>query len=184
MSLGTRLNLRWEQPGNEGRAIWPNLILRPSFYHVFWALTAPCATSYTPLAVWSYLAPRLFPTPDPLLLNFTHTCTHSLSSFLTSVAKHFAAEYGCLRLSVGEAMRRVIEQFPESELTRLMQSFLQAGQVVPDDLCVLALERTLLDVQCNTRGWVAKGLTWLSEFAIAWSILGSIGGVLCWWGKV
>lgn len=57
-----------------------------------------------------------------------------------------------MHLSVGEAMRRVIEQFPESELTQLMQSFLQAGQVVPDDLCVLALERTLLDVQCNTRG--------------------------------
>ena len=49
-------------------------------------------------------------------------------------------------------MRRVIEQFPESELTRLMQSFLRAGQVVPDDLCVLALERSLLDVHCSTRG--------------------------------
>ena len=121
--------------------------------------------------------------PLPIPFSLTHTRTH-FHLFLTSVAKRFAAEYGCLRLSVGEAMRRVIEQFPESELTRLMQSFLQAGQVVPDDLCVLALERTLLDVQCNTRGWVAKGLTWLSEFAIAWSILGSIGGVLCWRGKV
>ena len=46
----------------------------------------------------------------------------------------------------------MIEQFPYSELTRLMQSYLQVGQTVPDDLCVLALERALLDVQCNTRG--------------------------------
>lgn len=44
-------------------------------------------------------------------------------------------------------------QFPHSELTRLMQSYLQAGQAVPDDLCVLALERALLDVHCCTRGW-------------------------------
>ena len=54
-------------------------------------------------------------------------------------------------------MRRVMAQFPDSELSQLMRSYLQVGQTVPDDLCVLALERALLDVQCNTRGWV--GLT-------------------------
>jgi len=101
-------------------------------------------------------SPLLIPSS---LTSHTHAHTH-FHLFLTSVALRFAAEYGCLRLSVGEAMHRVIEQFPESELTRLMQSFLQAGQVVPDELCVLALERTLLDVQCNARGWVDKGLTW------------------------
>lgn len=73
------------------------------------------------------------------------------------VARRFAQEYGCLRLSVGEAMRRVMAQFPDSELSQLMQSYLQVGQTVPDDLCVLALERALLDVQCNTRGWVDPG---------------------------
>ena len=86
--------------------------------------------------------------------NTTHVSyTLTIFSFRsTSAAKRFVTEYGCLCLSVGEAMRRVIEQFPDSELTRLMQSYLQVGQTVPDELCVLALERALLDVQCNTRG--------------------------------
>lgn len=68
------------------------------------------------------------------------------------VANRFAHEYGCLRLSVGEALRRVMSQFPDSELTRLLKEYLQAGETVPEDLCVLALERVLLSVQCNTRG--------------------------------
>lgn len=69
-----------------------------------------------------------------------------------AVAQRFASEYGCLRLSIGEAMRRMIAQFPESELTQQMLSYLKVGQTIPDELCVLALERVLLDVQCNSRG--------------------------------
>ena len=68
------------------------------------------------------------------------------------MAHRFASEYGCLRLSIGEAMRRVIAQFPDSELSQQMLSYLKVGQTVPDQLCVLALERALLDVQCSTRG--------------------------------
>ena len=70
------------------------------------------------------------------------------------VAKRFEKEYGCLRLSVGEAIRRVIAQFPNSKLTQIIQSHLKTGQSVPMDLCVHALERALLDVQCQTRGYV------------------------------
>ena len=61
-----------------------------------------------------------------------------------------------MRLSIGEAMRRVMTQFPDSELTRLMKTYLLVGETVPDNLCVLALERSLLDVQCNTRGCVHR----------------------------
>ena len=71
---------------------------------------------------------------------------------MCSVARHFEREYGCLRLSVGEAIRRVIARFPNSKLVQVMQSHLKAGQAIPDDLCVYALERALLDVQCQTRG--------------------------------
>ncbi len=53
---------------------------------------------------------------------------------------------------MGEALRQVMSQFPDSELTRLLKEYLQAGETVPEDLCVLALERVLLSVQCNTRG--------------------------------
>ena len=95
-----------------------------------------------------------------------HQCTHMYSIYMymyihhysyvsvSPVAKRFVREYGCLRLSVGEAMRRVMAQFPGSKLAELMQVHLRAGQPVPDELCVHALERALLDVQCNTRGYV------------------------------
>eukprot|EP00731_Ephydatia_muelleri_P001091 Em0001g1091a len=75
----------------------------------------------------------------------------------TTVANRFVTEYGCLRLSIGEAIRRVMAQFPESDLTTEMKSFLQLGQTLPDELCILALERALMDIQCTTRGYVLDG---------------------------
>ena len=69
------------------------------------------------------------------------------------MATRFAKEYGCVRLSIGEALRRVVTQFPNSKLTELIQAHLRAGQTVPEDLCVHALERALMDVECRTRGY-------------------------------
>lgn len=71
-----------------------------------------------------------------------------------AVAKRFCEEYGCSRLSIGEAVRKVISDFPDSNLAAEILSHLKKGQVVPDELCVLALERILIDVQCATRGYV------------------------------
>ena len=69
-----------------------------------------------------------------------------------AVARRFTAEYGCVRLSIGEAVRMYVDKFPDSKLTELILAHLKSGQTVPDDLCVHALERALLDVQCTTRG--------------------------------
>ena len=71
-----------------------------------------------------------------------------------SVANRFCQEYGCVRLSIGEAIRKVILDFPQSDLTEEILLHLKNGQTVPDELCVLALERVLLDVQITTRGYV------------------------------
>ena len=80
-----------------------------------------------------------------------HECT--LHIFLpTLVARKICDTYGCLRLSIGEAIRRVLSKFPHSELAQQLQSYLQSGQTVPEELCVLALDSALLDVQCTTRG--------------------------------
>lgn len=70
------------------------------------------------------------------------------------VAAKLCDKYGCLRLSIGEAIRRVIAQFPHSELTHQLLTHLHAGETVPEELCVLALDCVLLDVQCTTRGYV------------------------------
>ena len=73
-------------------------------------------------------------------------------NFHSIVAKRFEKEYGCVRLSIGEALRRVITKFPDSKLTQVILSHLKTGQAVPSDLCVYALELALLDVQCQSRG--------------------------------
>lgn len=68
------------------------------------------------------------------------------------MAQRFVAQYGCVRLSIGEAIRKFLAQFPDTDLTQQITSHLRVGQTVPEELCVLALERMLLDVTCSTRG--------------------------------
>ena len=68
------------------------------------------------------------------------------------VAAKLCDTYGCLRLSIGEAIRKVMDQFPHSELSFQLMAHLKAGETIPDELAVLALDRALLDVQCTTRG--------------------------------
>ena len=82
-----------------------------------------------------------------------YVCEFS-SSYI--VAGKLCDKYGCLRLSIGEAIRRVIAQFPHSELTHQLLTHLHAGETVPEELCVLALDCALLDVQCTTRGYAYK----------------------------
>lgn len=75
--------------------------------------------------------------------------------FFFVVARRFCSEYGCVRLSIGEVLRRMVTKFPQSRLTELIVTHLKAGQTVPEDLCIHALESALLDVQCCTRGLVS-----------------------------
>ena len=73
-------------------------------------------------------------------------------SCVVKVAKRFVETFGCVRLSVGEAVRKLLEQFPDTELAGQIKSHLKAGETIPDELCVLALDRIMMDVQCQTRG--------------------------------
>ena len=69
-----------------------------------------------------------------------------------SVAKRFVDEYGLVRMSIGEAMRNILNNQPTSELARQMNEYLYKGRTVPDELAVKALEVCLLDVRCQRRG--------------------------------
>jgi len=68
------------------------------------------------------------------------------------VAKRFAEEYGMMRLSIGEAVRSLLELQPHSELAISIESHLCKGLTVPDELAVQALEVTLMNMTCQTRG--------------------------------
>jgi len=77
---------------------------------------------------------------------------------VTSVARRFVADYNVMRLSIGEALRTVLDTQPNSELARRILSYLHEGQTVPDELAVHALEITLMDMRCKTRGYVVSNV--------------------------
>ena len=70
------------------------------------------------------------------------------------MAERFASEYGVVRLSVGEAMRKILVSQPHTELARQINLHVRSGNTVPDELAVQALEIALMDMQCQTRGYV------------------------------
>lgn len=79
------------------------------------------------------------------------------------MANRFVSEYGVVRLSIGEAIRKILNFQPYTELARQINLHLRAGMTVPDELAVQALEIALLDMQCQTRGYVNSELTVSSQ---------------------
>ncbi|XP_023779691.1 adenylate kinase 9 isoform X1 [Cyanistes caeruleus] len=75
----------------------------------------------------------------------------------TTVAQRLASAYGFLRLSLGDAIRFVINNQPESELALKVQSHLLQGLTVPDELAIQALDVTLLNHVDNATGVVIDG---------------------------
>ncbi|XP_062488517.1 adenylate kinase 9 [Pezoporus occidentalis] len=75
----------------------------------------------------------------------------------TTVAKKLASVYGLLRLSIGDAMRLVLNNQPESQLALTLKQHLQKGLTVPDALAIQALDVALMNHVCNTTGVVIDG---------------------------
>lgn len=69
-----------------------------------------------------------------------------------TVANRFVSEYGLVRLSIGEAMRRVLVEQPKTDLAKAITKHLIKGLTVPDELAVQALDICLMDMRCQTRG--------------------------------
>ncbi|XP_074043428.1 adenylate kinase 9 isoform X2 [Macrotis lagotis] len=75
----------------------------------------------------------------------------------TTVAKKFAQQYGLLRLSIGDAMRAILNNHPESELALMIKWHLHKGLTAPDELAIQAFEIALMNNVCNTAGVVIDG---------------------------
>uniref|UniRef100_A0A8C8BCM2 Adenylate kinase 9 n=1 Tax=Otus sunia TaxID=257818 RepID=A0A8C8BCM2_9STRI len=75
----------------------------------------------------------------------------------TTVAKKFASTYGLLRLSMGDAIRLVLNNQPETELALMLKRYLHKGLTVPDELAIQALDVALMNHVCNTTGVVIDG---------------------------
>ncbi|KAM6280202.1 adenylate kinase 9 [Porphyrio hochstetteri] len=75
----------------------------------------------------------------------------------TTVARKFASVYGLLRLSMGDAIRLVLNNQPETELALMLKQHLHKGLTVPDELAIQALDVALMNHVCNTTGVVIDG---------------------------
>ncbi|XP_031467148.1 adenylate kinase 9 isoform X4 [Phasianus colchicus] len=75
----------------------------------------------------------------------------------TTVAKKFESVYGLRRLSMGDAIRLVLNNQPESELGLQLKWHLHRGLTVPDELAIQALDVALMDRVCATTGVVIDG---------------------------
>ncbi|XP_043075584.1 adenylate kinase 9 [Puntigrus tetrazona] len=75
----------------------------------------------------------------------------------TTVARVFAREYGLARLSIGDAIRMVLNNQAKTELTNQVQKHLNQGLTVPDELAIQCLEVAVMSLVCSTRGFVLDG---------------------------
>lgn len=83
-----------------------------------------------------------------------------------AVAKRFADDFGVVRLSIGEAIRNILANQPRTELAKCIQLYLYQGLTVPDECAVQALDVYLMDVQCQTRGSVSAGRSFIHEYLV------------------
>ncbi|XP_031204282.1 adenylate kinase 9 isoform X3 [Mastomys coucha] len=75
----------------------------------------------------------------------------------TTVAKKLASDYGLRHLSVGEALRGLLSNHPDLELSLMLNWHLHKGKTVPDELAIQALDIALMESVCNTIGVVIDG---------------------------
>ncbi|EDO38691.1 predicted protein [Nematostella vectensis] len=75
----------------------------------------------------------------------------------TTLAKRFTAEYGVVRLSIGEAIRKVLNNQSHTELARQINLRVGAHRVVDEASMVQAVDITLLNMHFQTGGFVLDG---------------------------
>ncbi|XP_073708860.1 adenylate kinase 9 [Garra rufa] len=75
----------------------------------------------------------------------------------TTVARMFAREYGLARLSIGDAIRMVLNNQAKTDLANQVQKHLNQGLTVPDELAIQCLEVAVMSLVCSTQGFVLDG---------------------------
>lgn len=96
--------------------------------------------------------------PSPLpVVPFRLSIIGPPKSGKSSLADRFSKEFGTVRLSVGEAIRAVLNNQPNTALAQEIRQYLFKGKTCPDELAIQCLEISILDVKCQLRGYVLDG---------------------------
>lgn len=69
-----------------------------------------------------------------------------------AVAKRFVEKFGCMRLTVTEALVWLKANMKETDLFQQINKFLRSGSVVPDELTIQAIEAVTTTAQGHLRG--------------------------------
>ncbi|XP_069462762.1 adenylate kinase 9 isoform X2 [Ambystoma mexicanum] len=75
----------------------------------------------------------------------------------STVARMLSTMYGFQRLSIGDAIRSVLDNQPQTELALEIKKHLHSGLTVPNELAIQCLEVSLMDLACNTVGVILDG---------------------------
>ncbi len=75
----------------------------------------------------------------------------------SSLTKALCDKFGCVRVTIGSALRAVMEQHAELELATLINDHLCTGDRVPDELCIEAVKLMISSSQARVCGYVFDG---------------------------
>ncbi|OAF69647.1 hypothetical protein A3Q56_02552 [Intoshia linei] len=80
----------------------------------------------------------------------------------TTLVKKIVKMYGITKLSMGDVLKKVLNENEESVLNIQLKHILQMGKVVPDILKIAALERVVAEMDCVNKGllterWIIPG---------------------------
>ena len=75
----------------------------------------------------------------------------------SSLVQEICKRHGTVRISIGSAIRAVLDKFPELDLTKKILDHLYTGAAVPDELSMEAVSFALLDSAAATSGYVFDG---------------------------
>lgn len=74
--------------------------------------------------------------------------------FFLLVAKRLEKEFGVVRLSIGEAIRRVMSTHAHTKLVKQIEEYLLNGFPLPDELAIETLQMFLMEPVCHNKGFV------------------------------
>jgi len=75
----------------------------------------------------------------------------------TTLAKRLEKEFGVVRLSIGEAIRRVMYTHAHTKLVKQIEEYLLNGFPLPDELAIETLQIFLMEPVCHNKGFVLDG---------------------------
>jgi adenylate kinase len=71
--------------------------------------------------------------------------------------ERIAAEYGVVHLSTGDMLREAVRRDSETGVGAIARQYMDAGELVPDEIMIQIVTERLSQSDCQERGWLLDG---------------------------